>query len=319
MNFIEKIRSCSPILRNGEIILKAFGFEKSRVGVYSDNSQNRKLKRVGQKYGSKKQEEGPSPEKNKKTEETKVTGEKSIDENKIKTFAKKATDEQLQAYLKYDKATPEIKKIAKLELDSRNKSEGELHDHARKSSQQDLENTIKTHKDEKVRKVAHKEIDRRSKEEAIQKEPEKKEVEKKPEVKKEEKELKINENKYDSGILITIGESMGSRVNGMLSNDGKIFRINSTFVKEEERGQGLAKKMYLKLFEDLKKRGVEKVKSDNQVEEIAGKIYQGLEKEVFKVIKNKGAVLEKDPVGNFWWVPSNDKESPFEINLKEEK
>jgi hypothetical protein len=173
MNFIEKIRSCSPLLKNGEIILKAFGFEKSRTGVYSDNSQNRKLKRVGQKYGSKKQEEVPQEKNKKSNEETKVTGEKPIDENKIKVYAKKATDEQLEAYIKHNAAHPEIKKIAKLELESRNKTEDELHDHARKSSHEDLENTIKTHTDEKVRKVAHKEIERRSKEEAIQKEPEK--------------------------------------------------------------------------------------------------------------------------------------------------
>jgi hypothetical protein len=183
MSLLDKIRSNSPINKNNELILKAFGFEKSRTGVYSDNSQNRRLKRVGQKYGSKKQEEVPSPEKNKK-EETKVT-EKKFDEKKVSTFAKKATTEQLEAYIKYNKATPEIKKIAKLELESRNKSEDELHDHARKSSQQDLENTIKTHTDEKVRKVAHKEISRRGKEEAIQeKEPERKD-EKKPEVKKD--------------------------------------------------------------------------------------------------------------------------------------
>ena len=40
-------------------IMQQFGtdIEKARSGVYADNEENRKLNRVGQKYGGKKQEE----------------------------------------------------------------------------------------------------------------------------------------------------------------------------------------------------------------------------------------------------------------------
>lgn len=47
--------------RTAENIAKAFGddIEKARHGVYSDTAENRRLRRVGQEYGSKKSEEAP--------------------------------------------------------------------------------------------------------------------------------------------------------------------------------------------------------------------------------------------------------------------
>jgi len=71
----------------GSLILKAFQsvnslsfLEKSRSGVYSDNPVNQKLKRVGQKYGSKKQEE-PVQEKDKKQETEQPKKKKSLEEH----------------------------------------------------------------------------------------------------------------------------------------------------------------------------------------------------------------------------------------------
>lgn len=115
MDFLEKIRRCSPVIRNATLIRKAFGedlFEKSRTGIYSNNPVNRKLKRVGQKYGSKKQEEQKPNKESKKPEEKKQKG-KSLEE------------------------------------------------YARMSSEKVLERAIKEHKDENIRKAAHKELERR--------------------------------------------------------------------------------------------------------------------------------------------------------------
>jgi len=170
-------------------------------------------------------------------------------------------------------------------------------------------------KDKEHREVAHAELQRREKEEKPQED--RKESENSDQ---KDKKSNVSERKYDSGVTsLTIGENLGSRIVGYLDKSGKVFQIKSTFVKEEERGQGLAKKMYKQLIEEVKSRGVEKIKSDQQVEELAGKIYESLEKDGFVVDKVKGAKLEDDPNGNFWWVPSDDTKSPFEINLVKEK
>ena len=100
--------------------------EKSRTGVYSDNAQNRQLKRVGQKYGSKAQEE----------------------QSKEKRGSKSDSKEE------------------------RRYSDKELSKYAKNASQADLERQIKESDDPKIRKQAHEEIDRRGKEESVQKKEE---------------------------------------------------------------------------------------------------------------------------------------------------
>jgi len=75
--------------------------------------------------------------------------------------------------------------------------------------------------------------------------------------------------------------------------------------------------MYLKLIDELKKKKIEKIRSDVQVEENAGKIYESLKKDGVDVVQNKDAKLEIEKVGNFWWVSKDENKSPFEINLKE--
>lgn len=114
MSILEIIQKASQ--RSKETIRGSFGIiEKSRSGIYSDNPVNRKLHRVGQKYGSKKEEEQPKqkvkePEKNKK--------QKQFDEEKVKGYAKKATDEQLK--LAAEKHEDEkVKKIAQAEIEER--------------------------------------------------------------------------------------------------------------------------------------------------------------------------------------------------------
>lgn len=82
--------------------------EKSKSGVYSDNSVNSKLNRVGQQYGKSKDE---------KSNDKPVTKEpiqKTIDEH-----AKTTETETLKKVLESDKASEELKSSAKKELSSR--------------------------------------------------------------------------------------------------------------------------------------------------------------------------------------------------------
>lgn len=144
MSIIEDIQRNSPNIKNRSLILKAFGeelFEKSRTGVYSNTAENRRLKRVGQKYGSKKVEEQGPDRKLKEKDKEKEKPQKSLDE------------------------------------------------HARATSQQALENAVKNHKDEEVRKAAHKELERRKKEEYPQEE-------KKDGKKVEQKKDEVIEDQY---------------------------------------------------------------------------------------------------------------------------
>lgn len=113
MKTIEEILKHREEVSNN--ILKSFGedidIEKARSGIYADNPENRRLNRVGQKYGetSEKQE----------TNEKQTTGGKTIEEH-----AKNASDEALKKVISDDKAPENLKSAAKKELENRSKSEG---------------------------------------------------------------------------------------------------------------------------------------------------------------------------------------------------
>ena len=94
---------------------------KGRSGVYADNATNRRLKRVGQRYGS--------------------SGKQ--DESKQKQGSQSDSEESKQY------------------------SDSELQEYAKNSSQSDLERQIKESSDPKIREHAHKELDRRTKEESV--------------------------------------------------------------------------------------------------------------------------------------------------------
>ena len=115
MSLIDIIQNCSPLTKNRETIQKSFGIEKARSGVYADNPENRKLKRVGQKYGEGKKEI-PAQDRVKRKEEQKP---KKYDQKKVEQYAKKATDEQLKiAANSHD--DPMVKQVAQKEIENRN-------------------------------------------------------------------------------------------------------------------------------------------------------------------------------------------------------
>ena len=84
--------------------------EKARSGVYADTAENRKLNRVGQQYGSKKQEDEPNGEQSSKQEENKTLSE----------YAKETNDETFKKVIANKKASEELKNEAKKELERRN-------------------------------------------------------------------------------------------------------------------------------------------------------------------------------------------------------
>ena len=105
-----------------EAMAKAFGveIEKGRVGVYEDNAENRRLNRVGQPYGHKKEEEAPKA-KQPAAQEQQGAGD-------IGKQAAAASDGALKRAAADPKAAPEVKAAAKKELvnrgDGKEKEEG---------------------------------------------------------------------------------------------------------------------------------------------------------------------------------------------------
>ena len=85
--------------------------EKARSGVYADTAENRKMNRVGQKYGSEKKEDEPKGQREKKQEDG---SGKTVSEH-----AAGASDEALKRAAADDKASPEVKAAAKEEMKKR--------------------------------------------------------------------------------------------------------------------------------------------------------------------------------------------------------
>lgn len=89
--------------------------EKARSGVYADTAENRKMNRVGQKYGSEKKEEETKGQREKKREEE--GSGKTVSEH-----AAGASDEALKRAAADDKASPEVKAAAEEEMKKRGKT-----------------------------------------------------------------------------------------------------------------------------------------------------------------------------------------------------
>jgi hypothetical protein len=104
--------------QNGQNTLETI--EKARAGVYANTPENKKLNRVGQKYGSKKTEEGKTDkDKAEKTESKEVTPEAK---EKLTEHAKTASETDLQAAIKTS-ADSNVREAAHQELDRREKEE----------------------------------------------------------------------------------------------------------------------------------------------------------------------------------------------------
>ena len=103
-----------------EAMRKAFDIdiEKGRTGVYEDNAENRRLNRVGQHYGHKKEEEASTGKQPGKSAQP--TGqEKKTSAATMESAAQGASDEALKRALADKKAPEDVKAAAKKELDNR--------------------------------------------------------------------------------------------------------------------------------------------------------------------------------------------------------
>jgi ADP-ribose pyrophosphatase YjhB (NUDIX family) len=103
--------------------LKGFGededeIEKARTGVYADNPENRRLKRVGKKYGEPSKQEEQKPGKDKKQEDKETQPKQSIEE-----YAKNSSQEALENASKGK--DEELRVAAKKELKRRETEENE--------------------------------------------------------------------------------------------------------------------------------------------------------------------------------------------------
>ena len=102
-------------------ILKGFGnedIEKSKSGVYADTPENRKLQRVGQKYGSEKKGDEPSEKKDRKPE-LDENGKKKPIAKTLEEHASTTDTETLKKVLAAEGTKEELVSAAKKELDKR--------------------------------------------------------------------------------------------------------------------------------------------------------------------------------------------------------
>lgn len=95
-------------------------FEKARSGVYKDTAENRRLKRVGQKYGSSAApDQGGATPQGKKAEEGGQKPEGKADSGKLANYASGASDDALKRAAADKNAAPEVKAAAQAELKKR--------------------------------------------------------------------------------------------------------------------------------------------------------------------------------------------------------
>jgi 8-oxo-dGTP pyrophosphatase MutT (NUDIX family) len=113
-------------------------FEKARSGVYADNAKNKRLKRVGQQYGSTSQKETKEGKTAAKDEEKgKGSSTDDLSEN-----AKKASVAQLEVAIK-ESDDPKLREAANAELDRREKEEKPQEKKEGESKKDDKENNDK--------------------------------------------------------------------------------------------------------------------------------------------------------------------------------
>jgi 8-oxo-dGTP pyrophosphatase MutT (NUDIX family) len=120
----EEINKALEILElayeQGKITLDVL--EKARTGVYADTSENRKLKRVGQKYGIKGQQEQGGSKQNNVVDGDAKKEKKEVKEIPIEEHAKTASGSALETAAK-EASDPEVRAAAHQELDRRSKEE----------------------------------------------------------------------------------------------------------------------------------------------------------------------------------------------------
>lgn len=134
--------------------------EKAKAGVYADNEMNRKLGRVGEKYG--KDEDKKEKKDQPSGKQVKETGDKKKEVKPESGGAAKKKDDQFTEEGKLKEKEPP-------KLDVPNDELKKLKEFALKASEEALRNAIKQSEDPKIRAVAQEELNRRKNEEVATK------------------------------------------------------------------------------------------------------------------------------------------------------
>lgn len=93
--------------------------QKARSGVYEDNAKNRRLNRVGQQYGKKKEEEQPKDKTSSKKEDEQSDKKGASEKQDMSSHAAKASDGALKRAAADEKAPEDVRNAAKEELKKR--------------------------------------------------------------------------------------------------------------------------------------------------------------------------------------------------------
>lgn len=93
--------------------------QKGRVGVYEDNAENRRLNRVGQQYGKKKEEKQPKGKVSTKKEDEPSDKKGASEKQDMSSHAAKASDGALKRAAADEKAPEDVRNAAKEELKKR--------------------------------------------------------------------------------------------------------------------------------------------------------------------------------------------------------
>lgn len=110
-----------------QAIAKSFGvdLEKGRVGVYEDNAENRRLNRVGQPYGHKKEEEAPKGRQAAQPQQSQ-SKQGAAAATSMAEHAAAASDGALKRAAADPNAAPDVKAAAEKELANRGDGKKEI-------------------------------------------------------------------------------------------------------------------------------------------------------------------------------------------------
>lgn len=192
---------------------------KARTGKYADTAENRRLKRVGQEYGSKKQDEGNIKDEGKKPENDNTDKPKT---NDLAADARNASVAQLEAAIK-ESPSEEVRQAAHNELARREKEEKPQSEENKKFGE-DYENAKKDKNSEKNEESRKKD---KETEQPSKKEKDESSVrESKSASDNKEREKKEDELEIRQGIYQTSEYKLSKKIQNILNDRG--VKINPT-------------------------------------------------------------------------------------------
>ena len=266
--------------------------EKARTGTYADNAQNRKLKIVGQKYGSSKGQDDTGSKQNKQEETNNGKPSKQGDEagNGDKTLeehAKETSGSALETAAK-EATDPDVREAAHKELDRREKEEKPQEEESKQS--QEKENQEKVPKSDKSdnQKDSSKnteEIKNDKKEESTKTSDKNQEVSEK--TLEEYKNMSLDENtelykKYSKDAMQAMTDNNMDKFHKLSDEISKLSKVRGEIIQKDKYEKGEQKEA------EAKELGV----TDDEIEAVQG--YTGNDYKTINKELRKGEVSEEN-------------------------